>query len=264
MIAQENIYQQQKSEAEELIRNRDNTKAISLLKQLQSLYPNEIWAFDQHAFIALRRQKHPAETAQVAEMGLRYNPDNISLKCLLAEALCRLPGEEVRAEQLLLELQNIVPKKDRIKLLSIYGYFLFHQKRIQEAKKIYQSILAEVPQDSRAQVELARIYRIEKKYESSLNILENNPHPQDPFWLREKGHCFLEQDKGLQAQDLFKQARKLVKRYFRHASQKKGFLRRLEPLEKSAQALNGNWKGCYDLGRKSASKRFSSQLMAHY
>ena len=238
---QPEIYAQMQK-VKELKRNRaKNSEIIAELKKMQMAFPFDPWAYIEHGFITLKRQVNYAEAAQIAEKGLDNNPNNKNLKKILAEALSHLNGEEKRAEEYFKELIEELGGKERDKITSTYADFLVRKGRFKEAQQIYYEILKESPNDSTALIDLARSYRVNKEHKECLDCLKKCPLPNNPYWLRESGHCLLEKGESKDALKLLTRAKEIANKEL-YNNQKRGFLRRLIPLEIAAKALEGEWK----------------------
>lgn len=226
--------------ARSLINTGQISEAIPLLERLERENPFQAWAFEDHAYVMLRHRKY-TEAARVADRGLQTNPDSVSLKRTLAEALSHIAGEEDRAEKYFQELQRDFPGDP--KFLSTYADFLVRRDRHEQARQIYDLILTRgfrKADKAHVRIDLASSYRLDRKPDQGLRVLDESPMPEDPFWLREKGHCLVEMGDGDTARPLLARARQLMSDRPQRA--RTGFYSRLEPMEKSAEALTGKWK----------------------
>jgi len=231
-----------KSKARAAIRAGERIdKKLSMLKAIQKEFPFDSWAFEQNAWLALKNQKNYAEAAQVSELGLKTNPGNTKLNRLLAEALSHLKGEESRAERLFHEALAKIKGMEKIKLQSTYADFLIRRGDVQKAQDIYRSILKENPDDSKAQIDLARAFRIDKKYEDCLKCLLEKPRVGDPYWLRESGHCLIESDNTKNVSETLLKAREIAEKKLPRYKLSV-YMRRLIPLEKALRAMKGEWR----------------------
>lgn len=237
---QPNSYDEKHQKARSLISKGLYGEAIEILTKLEAENPYKPAAFQTHSFVLLRGKKYP-DAAHLADKGLTYCPKDASLKRNLAEALSHISGESSRAKQLFSELRRDFANDT--KFLSTYADFLVRHDQFTEAREIYNTILSKSINKNKRErtiIDLARSYRFDYQPEKGLDVLNENPMPQNPYWLRENGNCLLDIGKYQQALALFSQARIIIADEAPRARQ--GFISRLEPLEKSAEALSGRWK----------------------
>ena len=206
-----------KTRAKSLWEDRKYPEFVVCVSELQQDDPNDHWAFEEHVLYLTKRTRNYREAVRIAERGLEYNPRRLPLKRMLAEALGYLRGEEPRAEAIFQELQKSSSGHEAVKVLATYGNFLIRQNRAREAQRAFRAITEKNPDDRRAWQDLARALRIGGDYTECLKVLNANAQPDDPYWLKEKAHCYIEMENVELSKPLLEQARFFMAEIYQHS-----------------------------------------------
>ena len=241
-------YSKVRAEVEALERMNKHNDAITILSKMHQFYPEDVWAYQKHAYLLAKKKRCYANAVELIQKCLKNALPNeqqlFVLNKLYADALGHVFGEEKRAATLFKSLIKSATGHEKIKILTSYADFCVRHDKLKEAQYIYMTILEKNPKDSRAIIDLARSYRMSMNYDRALETLDNTDVKDDPYALLERVRCFIELNDAQSANKNISAVRLAIEgttkaRNRHHAD---SVLRKLSVLEKATQALLGDWR----------------------
>ena len=236
-------------EIKEHIKKNEYIDATNKLKEFIYQYKDDPWGYRTWSFLEIKLRKNYINAATIAEEGLEHFPNNFMIQQNLAIALSYIPGEENRVEKLFKELiRGKCTSLQMTKIGIAYADYLVRNRRHREATRIYELILRNDPEDNVARFDLARAYRISGDFEKCLEVLEQHPQKNDPYWHREMAHCLIDLGRADDASENLSAARVLADEWpkFKIKNIYAGFIKHIDGLCVAANALNGQWKEAAD------------------